>query len=132
VLAQLLLHARLVAEQVGRLRIRTGDPERLADLAELDLQRLEDADDAIDLAVSTLEDLGGLAELGGIEAVLDADEVGEQPAVVALGGLLDDAEQLDVGKARGGSRETHRRFEWERRREDDVAHGARCNMRARR
>jgi hypothetical protein len=45
--AQLILHARLVAEQVGGRRGRAWDTERLTQLTELDLEHLEDPDDAV-------------------------------------------------------------------------------------
>jgi len=77
VLAELLLHPGLVAEQVGGLGGRPRDAEGLADLAELDLERLENPEQAVDLAVPALEDLGRLAQLAGIEAVLDLDHVSE-------------------------------------------------------
>jgi hypothetical protein len=48
VAAQLVLHARLVAEQVGGVRRRALHTERLAHLGELHLQRLEDAEHAVD------------------------------------------------------------------------------------
>jgi len=128
VLAQLVLHPRLVAEQIGGDRIGAGHAQRLADLGELDLQRLEDAEHPVQLAVAVAQGPGRVDELGGVETVVDPDDVVEQGRVLAGRRLLGDAEQADVGQARRRAGEAHRRLQGEGRREDDVAHDVRCNI----
>src|SRR5437868_2102252 len=125
---ELALHPRLVAKQLRGLGRRPRHAERAPHLAELDLQRLEDAEHAVDPAVPPLQHPRGGDQLSCVEPVTHGDHVGEQRRVAAARRLLHHAEQPDVTERRGRAREPHRRVEGERRDEHHVAHGPRCNM----
>jgi hypothetical protein len=125
-----VLHAGLVAEQIGGLGQRAGNAEVLARLGELHLERLEDPQDAADLSVLLLERADGVDELLGGEPVLDLDHVVEDPPVLTLGELLKHAEELHALELRRGAGEAHGGLEREGGDEDDVAHGPRWSPRA--
>jgi hypothetical protein len=64
---------------------------------QLNLQRLEHADDPRGRAVTATQQIDGGDEIGRREPVVDLDDVGEGPSIVAGRRLLHDTAQPDVG-----------------------------------
>ena len=127
---ELVFHPRLVPEQIGRLGIRAGHAEGLPQLRQLHLQRLQDAEHAVELAVTSLEQAGRLDQVCGIEPVRYPDQIRKQLRVFAAGGLLDDREQAHIvepgrraGEAQGG-------LEGKRRNERHISHERPCTITA--
>jgi len=128
--AELILHPRFVAEEVGDAGGGALDVHGLADLGEGDLEGLEDAEEAMDGAVVVGELVGGGEELVGAEAVLHDGDVVEEAGVGVGGGFLSDLEEVYIGQVADRADKAEGVFEGEGGGKNHVPHEKRCSMTA--
>ena len=122
--AQRCLHPRLVAEQLGDLRLGPRDAEVRAGLRELHHHRLENPDDPVGMAVAAPQDLGGLDQVLRRERVGDPDQVAIDGRILSLRRRVHDPQQPHLRQSCGGANESHGDVGGEGRREDHVSgHG---------
>src|SRR5690606_20643244 len=98
------------------------DPEVLAEAGELDLEGLEDPEEAVDGAVPRLQLLDRAGELADVERIADPHGVVKEPGVVAARRIADHAQQTDVVERPDRAHEPERGLDRIGRHEDDVSH----------
>ena len=108
---------------MGHLGAHARDAQRVADLAERDLQLLEHAEEAVDpaeVAAHRPRRVGDLLRVGAVGDPVMPRERGAQVVAEPVLGVLADQPEADVRQRRGSGDEPHGGREQERGNEDRV------------